>query len=107
MKARKALTASDFPELQRAFSGYLHEDFLEEYETPAAALRAFQDDADEAEGERFRVEARRFLDRTSDLDFKQVRALIADLGCRWTPASRKALVAMFADAIIPRGSRSS
>ena len=90
--------ASDFPELQRAFSGYLHEDFLEEYGTPAAALRAFQDDANDVERQRFRSEARLFLDLTARLDFKELRALMSRLGCRWTPPSRKALIAFFADA---------
>jgi hypothetical protein len=90
---------SEFPELQRAFSGYLHEDFLEEYKTPAAALRAYQDDADRAENQRFRKEARQFLDRTADLEFTEVRALMARLGCRWTAPSRKALEALLADVI--------
>ena len=93
--------ASDFPELRRAFTGYLHEDFLEEYETPAAALRAFQDDADPAEHRRFGTEARRFLDRTASLDFDEVRTLIAGLGCRWTPPSREALMALLTDVIGP------
>jgi hypothetical protein len=93
--------ASDFPELRRAFTGYLHEDFLEEYETPAAALRAFHDDADPAEHRRFGTEARRFLDRTANLDFDEVRTLIAGLGCRWTPPSREALTALLTDAIGP------
>jgi contact-dependent growth inhibition (CDI) system CdiI-like immunity protein len=97
----KALNASDFPELRRAFTGYLHEDFLEEYETPADALRAFQDDAGEDEARRFRREARRFLDRTAAVDFQAVRALISRLGCRWTPPSRKAFTAMLTDAIAP------
>jgi hypothetical protein len=93
--------ASDFPELRRAFTGYLHEDFLQEYETPATALRAFQDDADEGEKQRFRTEARRFLDRTAGLDFDEVRALMTRLGCRWIPASREALTALFADETGP------
>ena len=101
----RPLNASDFPELQRVFSGYLHEDFLEEYGTPAAALRAFQDDANRAEGQRFRTEARRFLDRTEGLDFSEVRARMARLGCRWTPVSRKALTAFFAQAINPSPDR--
>jgi hypothetical protein len=101
----KPLNASDFPELQRAFTGYLHEDFLEDYSTPADALRAFQDDADEGEVRRFRNEARRFLERTADLEFQEVRTLIARLGCRWTPPSRKAFTALLTDAIVPPGSR--
>jgi CdiI immunity protein len=97
----KELTPSDFPELQRVFAGYLHEDFLEEYGTPVAALRAFQDDADHSERQRFLAETRRFLERTARLDFNEVRALMARLGCRWTPTSRKALVALLAEATHP------
>jgi hypothetical protein len=97
----KSPKPSDFPELQRVFSGYLHEDFLEEYGTPAAALRAFQEDAGEAERERFMHDARQFIDRTASLDFTDVRALVADLGCRWTPPSREALVALLVDVTSP------
>ncbi len=97
----KRVTAAAFPQMQRAFSAYLHEDFLEEYATPAAALRAFIADADDDERERFRTEARRFLDRTARLDFSQVKALVARLGCRWTPRSRQALVALLAEAAPP------
>ena len=97
----KSPKASDFPELQRVFAGYLHEDFLEEYGTPAAALRAFREDADDAERERFMHDARRFIDRIALLDFKDVRALLARLGCRWTPPSRKALAALLVDVANP------
>lgn len=100
----KSPNAADFPELERAFAGYLHEDFLEEYGTPAAALRAFQEDAGDAERERFIDDARRFIDRTASLDFKDVRALLAHLGCRWTPPSRKALVALLVDVANPPAS---
>lgn len=97
----KELNASDFPELQRVFAGYLHEDFLEEYGTPIAALRAFHEDANNFERQRFLKETRRFLERTARLDFNEVRALIARLGCRWTPPSRKAMVALLAEATNP------
>ena len=97
----KPLDASDFPELQRVFSGYLHEDFLAEYGTPAAALRAYQDDANNVEAQRFVTEAQQFIDLTARLDFNTVRVLLARLGCRWTPPSRQALIAFFADAANP------
>lgn len=97
----KKLKPSDFPELQRVFAGYLHEDFLEEYGTSTAALRAFQEDADNSERRRFSTETRRFLDRTARLDFNEVRALLARLGCRWTPPSRKAMVAVLAEVTNP------
>lgn len=94
----KRVKASDFPELRRVFSGYLHEDFLEEYESPAAALGAFLEDANAAERQRFRKEARRLLDISADVDFTAVLAVLARLGCRWTPPSREALVALLSDA---------
>jgi hypothetical protein len=94
----KRVSAAGFPQMQQVFSGYLHEDFVEEYETPAAALRAFMADADAEERDRFRTETQRFLDRTARLDFRQVKALLARLGCRWTPRSREALVEVLAEA---------
>jgi hypothetical protein len=91
------LKPSDFPELQRVFAGYLHEDFLEEYGTPLAALRAFLEDANASERQRFLREARRLLADAATLDFSSVRALVAGLGCRWTPRSRKTLVALLTE----------
>lgn len=88
----------DFPELQRVFSGYLHEDFLEEYESAAAALRAFHDDADPSDRQRFRREARRFLASIEKLELKDVRALMARLGCRWFPPSRRAVATLLTEA---------
>lgn len=97
----KRVKAADFPGLQRVFSGYLHEDFLDEYGTPAAALRAFRDDADPSESLQFATEARRFLARTGPVPFNEVRMLVARLGCRWTPPSRHALIALLAQTTTP------
>jgi CdiI immunity protein len=94
----KRVPASDFPALRSAFSGYLHEDFLDDYDTPAAALRAFEDDADEDERRRFRVEATRFLAVTASLDFADVLLLLSRLGSRWTPPTREALIAALTGA---------
>lgn len=94
----KTLKPSDFPELQRVFTGYLHEDFLDEYGTPRAALRAFHDDANGSERRRFSAEMRRFLEQTATLDFNELRAVIARLGCHWSPRSRQALVSLLTEA---------
>jgi hypothetical protein len=95
---------SDFPELRRVFNGYLHEDFPEEHGTPSAALRAFSEDANPAERQRFSKEAERFLARTATLEFNEVCDLVARLGCRWTPPSREALAALLGAADSPSGS---
>ena len=91
------LTAASFPELRRVLTGYLHEDLVAEHGTPEKALQAFRADANPAERRRFKKEATRFLDRTRALDFDQVRDLLNQLGCRWMPPSREALVALLSD----------
>ena len=93
----KRVKASDFPELQRVFSGYLHEDFIAEYGSAAGALRAFAEDASAAERQRFRKEVQRFLDVTAPLDFAKLRVLLERLGSRWTPPSREAVVTWLSD----------
>lgn len=86
--------ASEFPELERVFSGYLHEDFAVEYRTPDAALRAFRTDASPAEWRRFQREAKRLAGLANHLDFEEVRELLQRLGSRWMPSSRDALIAL-------------
>ena len=93
---------SDFPELQRVFSGYLHEDFIAVHATPAAALRAFLHDANPSERRRFVREVKRLLDRTTELDDEAMSALVARLGSRWAPPSRDALIAVLLGVIKPR-----
>jgi contact-dependent growth inhibition (CDI) system CdiI-like immunity protein len=90
----KRAHASDYPELRRVFEGYLHEDFLEEHDSAAAALRAFEADANAGERRRFHADAARFLHATAALPFAEVGALLSQLGSRWTPASREELVAV-------------
>jgi hypothetical protein len=89
---------SAFPELRRVFSGYLHEDVLEEHGIPEAALRAFRADASPAELRRFRKEAARFLAQTATLDLDDLRHVLRQLGCRWIPPSREALLTLLTSA---------
>lgn len=85
---------SEFPELHRVFSGYFHEDFAAEHGSPDGALRAFRDDASPAEWRRFEREAHRFTRLTLERDFDDVCTLLHQLGSRWTPPSREALIAV-------------
>jgi hypothetical protein len=103
----KRVTASDFPELRKVFSGYLHEDFIEEHATAAAALKAFAEEANATERKRFHTEVTRFLEVTEPLEFEAVRALLTRLGSRWAPPSRAALVAALTRASRPAGKPST
>jgi CdiI immunity protein len=86
--------ASEFPEMERVFSGYLHEDFAAQYGSPEAALQAFRDDASPAEWRRFQREAHRLARLTTERDFDQVCHLLQQLGSRWVPHSSDALIAL-------------
>ena len=85
------LDLSRFYELRRVFEGYLHEDFVTEYGSAAAAIDAFRADASAAEAQAFRDEARHFLVVTSALDFAEVQRLVTRVGSRWIPGSRQEL----------------
>ena len=85
---------SEFPQLHRVFSGYLHEDYGAEHGSAEAALRAFRDDASPAEWRRFEREALRLARLTLERSFDDVCKLPHELGSRWTPPSREALIAL-------------
>jgi hypothetical protein len=91
-------TTAGFSELERVFSGYLHEDFAAEYGSPEAALRAFRDDASPAEWRRFQREAKRFAGIARTRNFAQVCKLMQRLGSHWMPPSRDALMDWLAGA---------
>ena len=90
--------ASEFPELERVFSGYLHEDFAAEYGSPEAALQAFRHDASPAEWRRFQREAKRLAGLAEARDFDDICRMVQRLGSRWTPPSRHALITLLTDA---------
>jgi len=92
----KRVKASEFPRLRRVFTGYLHEDFLEEHGSPAAALRAFVEDASPSERARFERELRRMIALMQDLEFAEALALLERLGSRWRPETRGELVEVLA-----------
>ena len=94
----KRVKPSTFPVLRRVFIGYLHEDVLVQAGTAEAALRTFWADATPNERRRFQREVTRFLALTATLDFDETRDLVHQLGSRWIPPSRQAVVALLTSA---------
>ena len=92
------LEASVFPELRRVFSGYLHEDVIAEAGTAGAALRNFWADAAPDQRRRFHREVVRLLALAAPLELDDMRDLVQQLGSRWIPPSREALVALLTGA---------
>ena len=98
--------SSEFPELSRVFASYLHEDLVAEYGSHDAALLAFHDDASPDEWRRFQDEARQLALVAADASFDDVCALVQQLGSRWTPPSREALLALLTRVTDLKPSRS-
>lgn len=95
----KRPSASAFPELQKFFGGYLHEDFVEMHATPEGALRAFEADASDAERRRFRSEVARLRELVESAKLDDVRALLQELGAKWVPRSRADLTKWLSEAV--------
>ena len=82
--ARKS-AAADFPALREFFSGYLHQDFQDEYGSAAGAAKAFRNDASDSEIEAVRREWKAWragLDKTSADEIAQAAR---KLGAAWQP----------------------
>ena len=90
-------TRDAWPHLAAFLSGYLHQDFLLDHATPADALRAFLADGSAAERRGLRRDWRAFAAATGHLTWREQRRALLALGGAWSPASRAALLALFAD----------
>jgi CdiI immunity protein len=90
MNARRV--RDQFPALHAFLTGYLHEDFVGEHKTPRGASRAFRRDAQPAEQRALEEEAARFIALSAEWPWRDVRHAFSDLGARWAPRSRAALV---------------
>ena len=67
--------------------GYLHEDWMADYETAVEARDTFLADASADERREFAMECRTFHERTSTLSFEDLTRVIGEsLGSAWAPA---------------------
>ena len=82
---------SELPALAAFLSGYLHEDFVAEHETPEGAIRAFARDATAAERKQLARDLKRYLVMSADWSWRDIRRGWTGLGGAWAPRSRQAL----------------
>src|SRR6266496_1866143 len=74
----------EFPALRQFMHGYLHEDFMDEYDSAEDAAAEFCQDADPEEREQVADEWRRFLKATHELPITTVRKLMTEkFGSAW------------------------
>lgn len=82
----KGLELKSFPALQEFLPAYLHEDFGEEYESAAEAVKGFLAEAGGDEIERVKDEWRRLRETLAGRPFGEVQSAIRLLGGAWQPA---------------------
>jgi hypothetical protein len=88
-------SADALPHLSAFLSGYLHEDFRLDYDTPAAAMADFLSECNSAERRRLTKDWRTFTAAVEGRPWREVRTAFSVLGGAWRPPSRAALDALF------------
>jgi hypothetical protein len=86
-KKKKALEfdASEFPVLKEFFSGYLHEDFSDEYGSAAGAARAFRGDASPEESTQAGQEWVKLRKILAGQSMPEIQTSLQKLGGAWQP----------------------
>jgi len=73
-----------FPSVRQFLRGYLHEDWQDEYDTPAEAALQFCEDADGEERQHVALEWMAFCQQTKNLSLPAIASLLSDkLGSSW------------------------
>jgi hypothetical protein len=85
---------SHFPGLREFFSGYLHEDFVDEYGSAAGAARAFCGDASGEEAAQASAEWTKLRSALKGKPISDVQAALQRLGGSWKPEEIEELSAL-------------
>jgi len=86
-----AITRERYPALTEFLSGYLHQDFVAEHGTPAAAYQAFLADASPVEIRNLQQESRALLTATRGASWPATRDAFLALNPGWHPPSQAVL----------------
>src|SRR5260370_15680865 len=81
----------DFPALRDFFSGYLHQDFQDEYGSAAGAAKAFRNDASETEIEAVRREWNAWRAGLGKASADKIAQVARKLGAAWRPQTLEEL----------------
>jgi hypothetical protein len=86
-KKEKAVgfSPNEFPVLKEFFSGYLHEDFNDEYGSATSAARAFRGDASPEESAQAREEWAKLRQILTGRPIQEVQISLQKLGGAWRP----------------------
>jgi len=81
----------NFPALLEFLPAYLHQDFREEYDSAAAALKAFLSEASGDEIVDVREEWTRLRKNFTGKPFEEIQAALEQLGSAWLPENEDEL----------------
>jgi hypothetical protein len=97
--SKAEISPDKFPALRQFLRGYLHQDWQDEYETPAEAAEQFCDDAEGEERQRVALEWIAFREQTKNLSLPATASLLSSqLGSSWhlqSPEELEAISAVF------------
>ena len=82
---RKEFDPADYPALREFLPAYLHQDFRQEYESAAEAVKRFVSEASGDEIVQVREEWRKFREDFAARGLEEVRAALEDFGSAWYP----------------------
>jgi hypothetical protein len=100
-KGAAAFNPAAFPGLREFFSGYLHEDFMDEYGSAALAARAFRGDASTEEAAQAREEWGRLRKVLAGRPMPEIHVALQKLGGSWQPVDEEEMQAV--DAMFAKG----
>ena len=89
-----AISPSDYPGLREFFSGYLHEDFRDEYGSPSGAARAFKGDGSNDEIAQVRNEWGKLRSALRGKPITDFQDALRKLGSGWQPQEEEELSPM-------------
>lgn len=81
----KPFEPADYPALREFFPAYLHQDFAEEYNSPAEAAKGFLSEASGDEILQVKEEWKAFRRTFRGRPWREIQAAIEKLGSAWVP----------------------
>jgi hypothetical protein len=90
----KLFTPANYPALREFLPAYLHQDFAEEYGSPAEAAQTYLADATADEAEDVKREWRQFRKIFAGHPLSEIQAALHKLGAAWLPQSEDELKAL-------------
>jgi hypothetical protein len=88
---QKPFDPADYPALQEFFPAYLHQDFAEEYDSAAEAVKGFLEDASGDEILKVKEEWAAFRDLTRGRTLEETEAALGKMGSAWRPLDEREL----------------